>query len=67
MPPPTRHLGRAEVVTSSVRQAQVAFLTGREARDLALAGRVAACPGGHAVRGSAAAVEQKQELGSRDR
>ena len=46
MPPPTRHVGRVEVVTSSVRQTQVAFLTGAEARELALAGRVSPCPSG---------------------
>jgi len=40
MPPPTRHLGRAEVVTDKVRTAQVAYLTGKEARELALSGRV---------------------------
>ena len=38
MPPPTRHVGRAEVVTDSVRQVQVAFLTGAEAQQLAIAG-----------------------------
>lgn len=41
MPPPTRHTGRAEVVTDTVRTTQVAFLTGAEARELALSGRVA--------------------------
>jgi hypothetical protein len=40
MPPPTRHVGRCEVVTDTVRTTQVAYLTGREARELALAGRV---------------------------
>ncbi len=40
MPPPTRHIGRVEVVTDSVRTTQVAYATGREARELAMAGRV---------------------------
>ncbi len=44
MPPPTRHVGRVEVVTDKVRTAQVAYLTGAEARQLATAGRLAACP-----------------------
>ena len=39
MPPPTRHVGRAEVVTDSVRQVQVAYLSGAEARQLATSGR----------------------------
>ena len=54
MPPPTRHVGRVEVVTDSVRQTQVAFLTGAEARSspCRAGGRV---PGRHAVPGQAAA------------
>lgn len=46
MPPPTRHVGRVEVVTDKVRTTQVAFLSGAEARELALAGRVSPCPSG---------------------
>jgi hypothetical protein len=40
MPPPTRHVGRAEVVTDTVRTTQVAYLTGAEARAFALSGRI---------------------------
>jgi hypothetical protein len=60
MPPATRHIGRAEVVTDSVRQTQVAFLTGAQARELAMAGRVAACPSGMPFTGPPLAVPQKQ-------
>jgi hypothetical protein len=42
MPPATGHLGRLQVVTrKAVRETQSAFGTGREARDLAMAGTVA--------------------------
>lgn len=46
MPPRTTHKLRAEVVTDVVRATQVALLTGREARDLALAGVVTPLPPG---------------------
>lgn len=64
MPPATRHVGRAEVVTSGVRQTQIAFLTGRERRDIALAGRLAVCPAGMPYAGPPLTVEQKQEIAS---
>ena len=46
MPPRTKHKLRVEVVTDEVRSAQVPLLTGRQARDLALAGVVTPLPPG---------------------
>jgi hypothetical protein len=46
MPPKSTHPGRIQVVTTSVQEVQVAFMTGREARALALGGRVAVPPRG---------------------
>lgn len=66
MPPATRHPGRAEVVTDAVRQTQVAYLTGVQARELALAGRVALCPAGMPFAGPPLPAQQQQgELGNR--
>jgi hypothetical protein len=60
MPPATRHAGRAEVVTDSVRQTQVAYLTGAQARELAVAGRVSVCPAGMPSAGAPLPAAQKQ-------
>lgn len=45
MPPRTAHKLRVQVVTDEARPVQVALLTGREARGLALAGTVCPLPG----------------------
>jgi hypothetical protein len=46
MPPASRAPGRIQVVTDEVRECQAVFMTAVEARELALAGRVAAPPAG---------------------
>lgn len=46
MPPPSGHLGRVQVVTSAVYETQVGFMTGKQAREMALSGTVAPCPRG---------------------
>jgi hypothetical protein len=54
MPPSTDQPGRVRVVTSVVRECQVAMLKGAEAHELALAGTVAAWPSTVPLRPSAA-------------
>ncbi|HEV2376220.1 MAG TPA: hypothetical protein VGS19_29125 [Streptosporangiaceae bacterium] len=44
MPPPSRTPGRIQVVSDCVREVQCVFMTAREARELAVAGAVAALP-----------------------
>lgn len=46
MPPPSRKPGRIQVVTDQVRECQGVFMSAAEARELALAGTVAAPPAG---------------------
>lgn len=47
MPPASKELGRIQVVASgAVRETQVAYLTGTQARELALSGEVALLPAG---------------------
>jgi hypothetical protein len=54
MPPCGNEPGRVQVVTSTVRECQVAMLKGAEAHELALAGTVAAWPSTVPLRPSAA-------------
>ena len=68
--PPTRHVGRAEVVTDKVRTTQVAYLTGKQAREFALSGRISLvrqwCPEmPYAGEPLEAATEKQDELESR--
>lgn len=46
MPPSSRHPGRLQVVTDKVTECQVAYLSAREARHLAVSGTVSALPAG---------------------
>src|SRR6266568_2579845 len=46
MPPPSLTPGRIQVVTDQVRECQAVFMTALEARELAMAGTVAALPAG---------------------
>jgi hypothetical protein len=45
MPPMNNNPGRVQVATSEVNEAQIPRLSGQEAHDYALAGKVAICPG----------------------
>jgi hypothetical protein len=46
MPPKSMQPGRVQVVTSSVTECQVPFLTGAQAREMAMSGTVTPCPAG---------------------
>lgn len=63
MPPKSLVPGRIQVVSDRPRETQGAFMTAREARDLALAGEVAVCPAG--MPGAAAvATETRAHISS---
>lgn len=65
MPPKSLAPGRIQVVTDRPRETQGAFMTAREARALAMAGEVAACPAGMPGR-VAVATETREQVSSPD-